>query len=123
MAHVLSKAQRRVLETLRDAEDANEKIDTIAACDKPEYDENDEIVCCGVECWIGMTRISHATVNTLLRLVSISDVSDANGGARRYRINETGRNILADESQISVLVQSLHEGGAWTWREGRLVRM
>jgi hypothetical protein len=122
MAHGLSKAQRRVLKTLLDAEDANEMIAVMATCDKPEYDENDEIVCCGVECWIGMTRISHATVNTLLRLVSISDVSD-NGGARRYRINETGRNILADESQISVLVESLHEGGAWTWREGKLVRM
>lgn len=84
--------------------------------------ENAEIACCGIECWLGNRRTSWSTVNALLRLVAISDNND-NGSVRRYSINETGRAILADESQIEPLIAALRLGGAWEWKDGKLVRM
>lgn len=101
---------RRTLEELRDATDQ-------------ERYEDAEIVCDGLQCWLGMRRVAWMTVNKLQQFVAISDVSDENGGARRFTINETGREILKDESVIYELMKALRTGGAFTWKDGKLVPM
>lgn len=108
---LLTEAQRRVLETLRKAEDEDDQ-------------ENDEIVCEGILCYIGLTRVHRKTVNGLLEIMAISDRSDSgNRNYRRFRINETARHVLNDESQINEIYRMLKEGGAWTWKDGKLVKM
>ncbi len=111
----LTKAQRRVLEWLRDAEDSVE-------CASTEVYPEDEIVCEGLVCYIGLVKTSWQTVRALLRLTAISDESD-HSNFRRFALNETGRNILADETQIDVLLAALHKGGSWTWCDGKLVEL
>jgi hypothetical protein len=102
----LTPAQRRVLTLLRDK----------------QYPDN-EIVCDGRECWLGPSRTSWRLVNALLGMTAVSDVSDEGGGCRRFTINETGTHILADESQIQAVATALLKGGAWTWKDGKLVPM
>lgn len=112
----LTDVQRHVLTKLRDAEDnVTEAADPFGY---PDY----EIVCEGLDCYIGLERTSRRTVNALLNLMAISEVGGG-GNFARYQINETGRNILADESQIDVVLRSVCEGGAWTWKNGKLVKM
>lgn len=100
----LTPAERAVLRQLQDA----------------EYPDN-EIVCDGRECWIGDRRTTWRVVNSLLGMVAISDVSDEGKGARRFTINESGRHILADESNIQRLATAILKSGAWTWKDGKLV--
>jgi hypothetical protein len=86
-----------------------------------EYPDN-EIVCGGLDCWVGDQRTNWQTVNKLLQIIAISDVSDENGGARRYVINESGRHYLKDEALVYDVLKAVHEGsGAWTWRDNKLV--
>jgi hypothetical protein len=109
----LTEAQRRLLTRLRDARLGE------AERDPYEYPE-DEVVCSGIHCYLGTDHVSYRTVQSLLRLVALSDHGEA-GGLRRFHINETGEHLLADESQIDVLVRALAEGGSWTWKAGKLV--
>lgn len=102
----LTAAQRRVLTQMRDK----------------EYPDN-EIVCSGVECWIGTERTSWKLVRSLLCMVAVSDASDEGGGAHRYTINETGKHILNDESNIQAVAAAMLKGGAWTWDGDKLVLM
>ena len=102
----LTKAQRVVLAELRDT----------------EYPDN-EIVCDGRECWIGQRRTSWRVVNSLLCMMAVSDCSDTSRGARRFIINETGKNILADERNIPAVVALVQKGGAWTWKDGKLIEL
>jgi hypothetical protein len=122
----LTDAQRKLLERLRDAEDALGGGADAADAHDAGYDE-DEVVCEGIVCYIGTDRVSPSTVKSLMRIMALScDIEAASRGPRfyRYTLNETGRNILKDESQIDVLVQSLYEGGSWTWDEnGKLKRL
>ena len=62
----------------------------------PDDDEG-ELVMEGREAWLDLERTSPALVFSLLRLMVISAVhADGKvGGVERYRINETGRNLLA----------------------------
>lgn len=114
----LTEAQRRVLMKLRDAEDA--ATEAAAPNEYPEY----EIVCEGIDCYIGLERTSWAVVYALLRYMAISDVSDGmTCPFRRFQINGTGRAILNDESQIDALLKAIREGGSWTWEDGKLVRI
>jgi hypothetical protein len=114
---ILTPAQRRVLEKLRDAEDRAEQ-----AADPYSYPEY-EIVCEGIQCYIGLERTTWAVVNALLRIMAISDTTSNGESYHRYSINETGRNVLLDESQILSIREALAEGGAWTWENGKFVRM
>ncbi len=54
--------------------------------------EDAEIVCDGIECWLGLRRVSYRTVKSLLRLTALS-FSDL-GGGQHYTLNETGRELL-----------------------------
>lgn len=120
----LTKAQRRVLEWLREAEDSNTAADTDAS--RAIYD-HDEIVCQGIECWIGLERTNWRVVLGLLRLIAISDRSDEGnsmgGDVRRFRLNETGRNYLKDETQIDAVLTALRDNRPITWRDGKVVPM
>lgn len=100
----LTPAQRRVLTQLRDT----------------EYPDN-EIVCDGLECWIGQSRTNWRVVNALLGMMAVSDDSDDGGGARRFSINQTGECILADERNIQAVATAVLKGGAWTWKDCKLV--
>ena len=74
-------------------------LDALAALEAAEGEAFDpgeagpepaEIACEGLACWIGTHRTSHGTVDALLRLCLLSDVSDE-GGIRRLRLSEAGR--------------------------------
>lgn len=83
----LSKTQRAVLEEMANEEEAE------------RYDDA-EIVCCGIECWLGSRRISWRTVRALLCCILISE-DDEGKGVYRYRINGSGREVLRDESALA----------------------
>ena len=86
-----------------------------------EYDA--EIVCEGLACWLGTTRLRRSTVNQLLRVVALTDASDTEG-VDRYVINETGRSLLRRPELESEITAALRTGtGAWTLRNDRLVAM
>lgn len=74
----LTKSQIRVLTWLRD--------------NKNEADG--AITCDGLECWYGFNKTNWQMVNSLLQLVLVSDVSDTNGGTKRYAINGSGERAL-----------------------------
>lgn len=61
-----------------------------------EDTEDGEIVCEGIEAWIGLERVSMRTVHALLQLCALSN-QDNDHRVRRYVINETGKNLLDDE--------------------------
>jgi len=88
----------RVLLRLQEAEDADNLDDA-------------EIVCEGRDCYIGLTSISKATVNQLLRLVLIRDDSDWGGGMERYSLNEEGRAMVKDPNYIPKIVPILAAQG------------
>lgn len=76
---VLTKRQRAVLEIM-------------AA--HPDDDEG-ELVYERGQGWLGDDRIAPRTVFALLRHMAISHRGGDVGGVERYRINETGRELLA----------------------------
>lgn len=116
----LTAAQRRVLTTLRDDEDR-----MLANPDKPLEDLADEIVCQGLECWMGLTRTNWRVVRGLLHILAISDRSDHGNGmgtdVQRFRINATGRIYLKDESQIDNVLNFMRQGKSFTHRDGKIV--
>jgi hypothetical protein len=66
----------------------------IDAARREEWDEA-EIVCEGGTCWLGVERVSRATVQRLLRCLAVSSASEP-GSLERYVVSETGRAIAAD---------------------------
>ncbi len=88
---VISNAARRVLEKLKEAEDADELFDA-------------EIVCEGRVCYVGLDTIAKRTVNELLRLVLISDNATVEKAIERYSLNEEGRAILEDPNYVPKIV-------------------
>lgn len=89
---ILSKAAKRILARLKEAEDA-------------DILEDAEIVCEGRACYVGLVAVSKAAVYELLRLVLIRD--DSGGGLERYSLNEEGRAMLADPDYIPKIVEIL----------------
>lgn len=87
----LTPTQRRVLTTLRDADDSGDYYSS-------------EIVCDG-ECWLGSKRVARRTVQALVEMVLIS--YENSGGAEHYTINGSGRATLEDESVIDRIQTAL----------------
>ena len=77
----LTRRQHEVLRTMAERQAAD------------PGDDEAELVreCC--DAWLGDERVASRTVDALLRACAISDTGT--GGIERYRINETGREILA----------------------------
>ena len=67
--------------------------------------ENAEIVCEGIECWLGIRRVACVTVDMLLRLVCLSE--DSENKVRRYTINGTGEAVLRRPELVEEIAQAL----------------
>lgn len=80
----------------------------------------EEIVCDGLECWIGLRRIAARTVSRLLYMCLIRE--ERMGGYRHYSINGTGRAALKDEAVIDRVHAALIRGGSYT-ETGELVTL
>lgn len=78
----LTARQRAVLETMASEHDAG------------RYEEA-EIVCSGIECWLGHERVSRKTVTALLTWLAIKE-DESSRGVYRYTISSIGRNALKD---------------------------
>lgn len=80
----LTRRQREVLRIMAEREAAD------------PGGEEAELVreCC--DAYLGDERVASRTVDALLRACAISDTST--GGIERYRVNETGRQILAQKA-------------------------
>lgn len=55
-----------------------------------------ELVCSGIECYVGLRRVSHTTVRALLSWCAVSETGEADKGTNRYMLNGTGRAALTD---------------------------
>lgn len=75
----MTPAQIRTLTEMRDNEDCN------------DFDGS-QIVCSGVECWLGLRRISRRTVNCLLRLLAIKPAWES--AINYFCITDAGRSLL-----------------------------
>lgn len=92
-------------------ERAHEILQQMHSAEAQEDWENAEIVCDGIECWLGLTRVSRRTVTCLLRHVAVSMASEP-GSAERYTLSGTGRRILVDPSVADRVVAAMLAGEA-----------
>lgn len=63
---------------------AIEVLQSLQAAERAENWDHAEIVCDGIDCWMGDERISRQTVNRLVRVVAVS--LDDGGGAEHYTL-------------------------------------
>jgi hypothetical protein len=89
---------------------------------KDSEDGEGEIVREGRECWLGYTRIGSGTINQLLCLCAISDVSDGKG-MERYAINSTGEALAANPLLESALIQAINMGKPFQIIDGKIALM
>jgi len=90
----MTPAMLRTLREMRDAE-------------KQEDFEDAQIVCSGIECWLGLRCISRRTVYGLLRLMVIKPCWES--ATEYFEITGTGRSVLErpeleHELQTAILV-------------------
>lgn len=84
-------------------------------------DEEEDLVCDRLECWVGLTRFSRRTVTALLRLTAISECRFP-GGGETYTLNDTGRALLRRPELEAELMNTLLKGsGSFTIRDDRVV--
>lgn len=88
---MITERTRQVLQMMADAEDRRDYA-------------NAELVCEGLECYVGLERTSRSVVNTLLRLVLVRCEDFGNGSVERYTINADGRKMLADPNYVPEIV-------------------
>lgn len=79
----------------------------MVAAENDGFYEDAEIVCDGVECWVGARRIARATVNVLLRLCLVADQSEGNGGVEHYGLNDEGRALAANPDYVPSIAAHL----------------
>jgi len=79
------------------------------AAEKREDWEDSEIVCSGIDCWLGLTKVSRRTVDALLRHLAVSYAAEP-GATERYVLSGTGRAILADPSVADRIVAAVLAG-------------
>lgn len=84
MYHLMTKAALQCVEEMALAEESLRYEDA-------------EIVCEGLECWLGQRRVARRTLQVLIRLVLVSRQSNE-GECERYALNEDGRAMAADEN-------------------------
>lgn len=105
----MTPALRRMLTLMQEAEDREDWEDAEAVAD-------------GLQVWVGDQQFHWKTVEQGIRLVCLRDVSDVKG-AKRFTINATGRLLLRCPDQEDAVQRMLLEGGAWTIRDDKVVRM
>lgn len=101
---LITPAMRQVLEDMHQAEQ------------KEAYE--DAIVCDGIECWIGLRRISRRTVDGLLRLIAISPENFDKSSV--YILNDTGKAILKRPELAAEIRLALHKGRPFTIENERV---
>lgn len=90
-----------------------------AATDREDY-EAAEIVRDSHACFLGNNRISPRTVNSLLTLLALKEVSEGEK-MRRYTINSVGRGLLRRPELRDEIIGALLKGGSWTVKDDKLV--
>lgn len=91
----MTPAQIRLLFEMSSAKDAGDYADA-------------EVVCCGIECWIGLRRVSWKTLKGLLQWCAISEERESKG-VLRYTLNATGEAALDSpevEQRVKVALAS-----------------
>jgi hypothetical protein len=79
-----------------------------------------EVVCEGLEVWIGSRRSSWSALNALLRVLAVSDQSDRGSTFLRFSINDVGRAILRDQSQADVVRKMIASNTQFTVRNFKI---
>lgn len=74
--------------------------------------EDAEIVCEGIQCWLGDRQVSYRTVQALLRLLLVSESGDRQ--VHRYTLNDCGRGVLRRPALAEEIAHALRAGGAFT---------
>lgn len=83
-----------------------------------DYDRA-EIVVDGTA-WVGYTQIHRSTVTELLRIMAVSDTGEGNG-IERYRLNGTGRAILARPAIEDEIRAAMLAGGSFSIVDNKVV--
>jgi hypothetical protein len=107
------------LSILQAMADAQRRLD---AEEPTEPEEESELVCEGIYCYLGTRRVHRKTVRALLDATAISDVSDSGEGLQRFAINSTGEAILRrPELAHEVWAHIYGQKGSFTIKNDRIV--
>lgn len=98
--------------------------ESVTALDRDD-DAGAEIVCEGIEAWIGNRRTTRATVDQLLYFTLVSEAyGDGFGqGYTVYLPNDTGRAALRRPAVLAEILEAFEKGGSFTVRDDRVVPM
>lgn len=88
---------------------ALEILKEMHAAEAREDWEDSEIVCSGIDCWLGLTRVARRTVTSLVRHMAVSLASEP-GSEERYVLSGTGRKILEDPAVADRVLAALLTG-------------
>lgn len=86
--------------------------------EREERYEDAEIVCDGIECWLGERRVSYRTVNSLLRLMALS--YSGLGGASHYTLNGTGRELRKNPELVQGIKRAIFRGKPFQIVDGKV---
>ncbi len=98
---------------------AIEVLRSLRAAERAENWDQAEIVCDGLDCWMGDERISRQTVTRLIRVVALS--LDDGGGAEHYTLNGTGRALADNPALVRDIEAAIARGGAFSVIDGKIV--
>lgn len=98
---------------------AHEVLRSLLAAERAEIWDQAEIVCDGLDCWMGDERISRRTVTRLIRVVALS--LDDGGGAEHYTLNGTGRALAENPALGGDVEAAILRGGAFSIIDGKIV--
>lgn len=68
-------------------------LSELEKCEAEDELDDAEVVQEGFHCYVGLRRIHYKTLDVLIRMVALS-VDSGDEALRRFRLNETGRDIL-----------------------------
>ena len=74
-----------------------------------QKDDIPEIVCEGLQCWVGQRRTTWAVVNRLLRLCLLRH-EHSETGFQRFEPNEETYRVLDDSSYEPMIVEAMRTG-------------
>ncbi|PZR93526.1 MAG: hypothetical protein DI537_10435 [Stutzerimonas stutzeri] len=100
---------------------AIEVLRTLRAAERAENWDQAEIVCDGLDCWMGDERLSRQTVTRLIRVVALT--MDDSGGAEHYTLNGTGRALADNPSLVRDIEAAIRKGGAFSMVDGKVVEI
>lgn len=90
----------------------HEVLEDMHKAEQKKRFEDAEVVCDGLECWVGLRRISRRTVDGLLRLTAISPEKFDKSSV--YVLNDTGRALLKRPDLATELRLALYQGRSFT---------